>query len=70
MVMSSRALSWLTITAMPSMAIWVGVSSASSLSFSSREAMPMSQVPSMAAVMPAEESVCWISMVALGFSSR
>ncbi len=44
-----------TITTMPSKAITVGASSASSASLRARLAMPISQVPLMAAVIPAVE---------------
>ena len=52
---SETGLALFTITAIPSMAITVGVKPpSSSLSFRAREAMPMSQVPSMAMFMPVE----------------
>ena len=43
---------------------------ADSESFSSREAMPMSQVPSVAMLTPVVESDCWTSISALGFRAR
>ena len=57
----------MTMMAMPSMAMVVPVRPASSsLSLRAREAMPMSHTPSMALCMPVVESLCWISISALG----
>ena len=63
--------SLLTITVIPSIAIMVAVSPFSiSESFSSREAIPISQVPSIVSDIPVEESLCCISIVTPGFLSR
>ena len=61
-------LAGLTMTAMPSSAIAVPVSWAASSSFSSRDAMPMANVPSIAPVMPEVESEVWRSMEAFGLT--
>ena len=57
-VMLSTLFSLFTITTIPSFAITVGVSPAPvSLSFQSRDAIPMSQVPSAAEFIPVVESL-------------
>ena len=58
-----------TITAIPSRAMgWDLTPAATSESLSSRDAMPMSQVPSMAMFTPVVESDCWTSMVTAGLT--
>ena len=57
---SSMGFSLFTITAIPSVAITIPVRPLSvSLCLSSREAMPISLLPSMASFMPEVESVSW-----------
>ena len=58
MCIRDRLLALLTITAIPSVAMVVEVRLSSSLSLSSLEAMPMSQVPVIASFIPLVESVC------------
>ena len=62
---SAVGLSLFTMTAIPSIAITAAVKPPSvSESFNSREAIPISQVPSIAAVIPVVESLSWISISA------
>ena len=69
LVRSPTGLPGATTTAMPSLAMTVAERAAAYSSLSSREAMPMSQVPSIAAVMPEVESLVWISITAAGFNA-
>ena len=65
--MSAAGLLLFTITAMPSVAMVTAVRpSASSLSFTARDAMPMSLMPLIASDMPVDESLCVTAMSASG----